>query len=137
MGMIIDADVFIAGEREIFDLAGWMESLGGETIQIAAITIAELWHGVERATGSQKLKRIEYLSKAMEPLPVLPYTKQTSLIHARLRAELEREGEMIGSYDLIVAALAVEHGVPVATFNVRHFSSIRGLQVVEPKWRTF
>lgn len=131
--MIVDADVFIAGERGKFDLAEWMESLGGETIQVAAITIAELWHGAERATGSYKLKRIEYLDKIIEPLPVLPYTKQTGLIHARLWAELEREGEMIGYYDLIVAALAVEHGTPVATFNVRHFSSIGGLRVVEPK----
>ena len=131
--MIVDATVFIAGERGKFDLAGWLDSLRGELIQIAAITIAELWHGVERATGSHKIKRVEYLSRVVEVLPVLPYTKQTGLIHARLWAELEREGQMIGYYDLIVAAAALEHGIPVATFNVRHFRLIKGLQVVMPE----
>jgi len=131
--MIIDADVFIAGEKGKFDLAGWMESRREEPIQVAAITIAELWHGVERGTGSHKISRIEYLSKIIEAVPVLPYTKETSLIHARLWAELEREGQMIGYYDLIVAAAALEHGVPIATFNLRHFRLIKGLQVVEPK----
>jgi predicted nucleic acid-binding protein len=87
---------------------------------------------VERATGSHRIKRVECLSMVLESLPVLPYTKQTGLIHARLWAELEREGKMIGYYDLIVAAVALERGAPIATFNLRHFHLIKGLQVVEP-----
>jgi len=131
--MIVAADVFIAGEKGKFDLVGWAESLGGEAIQIAAITIAELWHGLERATGSHRIKRSEYLNKTIEALPVLPYTKQTAQLHARLWAELERGGARIGSCELIVAATALEYGESVATFNVRHFRRIKGLRVVQPK----
>ena len=40
---------------------------------------------------------------------------------------------MIGSYDLIVAATALERGNEVATFNKRHFSQIRGLHIIEPR----
>jgi predicted nucleic acid-binding protein len=40
---------------------------------------------------------------------------------------------MIRDYDLIVAATALERGNAVATFNVRHFSVVRGLKVIEPK----
>jgi predicted nucleic acid-binding protein len=40
---------------------------------------------------------------------------------------------MIGSYDRIVAATALEHGSTVATFNQRHFAQIAGLRVIEPK----
>jgi predicted nucleic acid-binding protein len=40
---------------------------------------------------------------------------------------------MIGYYDLIVGATALERGSDVATFNKRHFSQIRGLSLVEPK----
>jgi predicted nucleic acid-binding protein len=40
---------------------------------------------------------------------------------------------MIGSYDLIVAATAVEHRSSVATFNWKHFSHVKGLAVIEPK----
>jgi predicted nucleic acid-binding protein len=39
---------------------------------------------------------------------------------------------MIGAYDLIVAATALERGSVVATFNKRHFAQIRGLGIVEP-----
>ena len=41
--------------------------------------------------------------------------------------------EMIGSYDVIVAAAALERGSELATFNKRHFAQVKGLSVIEPK----
>jgi predicted nucleic acid-binding protein len=40
---------------------------------------------------------------------------------------------MIGFYDVIVAATALERGSEVATFNKRHFALIKGLRILEPK----
>jgi predicted nucleic acid-binding protein len=40
---------------------------------------------------------------------------------------------MIGHYDFIVAATALERGSGVATFNQRHFAQVKGLTVIEPK----
>jgi len=40
---------------------------------------------------------------------------------------------MIGYYDLILAATALEHGSAVATFNKRHFAQVKELTVVVPK----
>jgi predicted nucleic acid-binding protein len=62
-----------------------------------------------------------------------PYTEQTAYEHARIWAELEVSGKMIGFYDLIVGATALERGSEVATFNKRHFGQIRGLRVIDPK----
>jgi predicted nucleic acid-binding protein len=41
---------------------------------------------------------------------VLPYIEATGLEHARIWADLESSGIMIGFYDLIVAATALESG---------------------------
>jgi predicted nucleic acid-binding protein len=38
---------------------------------------------------------------------------------------------MIGAYDLIVAATALERGSHLATFNKRHFARVKGLHFVE------
>jgi len=40
---------------------------------------------------------------------------------------------MIGFYDVIVAATALERGSAVATFNLRHFAQVKGLNAIEPK----
>ena len=63
------------------------------------ITIAELWHGVERAVEPQKSKRRKYLETVAAALPIIPYTEQTAYEHARIWAELQSAGKMIGAYD--------------------------------------
>ena len=100
---------------------------------VSAITVAELWHGVERASLQHKARRQQYLEGVLAPLPILPYTEQTAHEHARIWAELEAAGKMIGAYDLIVAATALERGSEVATFNKRHFEVVAGLKVIEPQ----
>ena len=133
MAIILDADVIIQGEKGMFDLKKWVASRPDDQFEIAAITVAELWHGVERASGGHKVKRQQYLNTVLESVPIIPYTEQTAYEHARIWAELEVSGKMIGYYDLIVGATALERGSEVATFNRRHFAQIRGLIVIEPK----
>lgn len=130
--MILDADVIISGERGTFDLASWLETRPKGQSALAAITVAELWHGVERGTGAHRTKRERYIRDIVEALPIVPYTQSTALEHARIWASLEGSGKMIGYYDLIVAATALERGSTVATFNTRHFAQVRGLKVIEP-----
>ena len=135
MAIILDADVIIGGERGVFDLQSWAASRAGDQFEIAAITVAELWHGVERASGPHKARRRRYLQTILTALPILPYTEQTAYEHARIWSELESSGKMIDFYDVIVAATALERGSSVATFNKRHFSQVRGLAIIEPKLR--
>jgi len=133
MAIILDADVIIGGERGVFDLRRWLESHGDETFEIAAITVAELWHGVDRASPAQKKKRQSYLRALLDVLPIIPYTLQTAYQQARIWAQLESSGKMIGPYDLIVASTALERESTLATFNKRHFANVKELKIVEPK----
>jgi predicted nucleic acid-binding protein len=133
MAIMIDADVLIANERGVFDLEAWLTAQQRGRFELAAITVAELWHGLERASGTHKARRQSYIETVLAMFPVIPYSDLTARIHAHLWANLESSGKMIGYHDLIVAATAMERGSSVATFNVRHFSAVKGLKVIEPK----
>ena len=130
---MLDADVLIRGEKGSFDLKNWLAARPNEQFELAAITVAELWQGVERAPIPHRNKRLQYLQAMLAVLPVVPYQEQTAYEHARIWAELEAAGKMAGYYDLIVAVAALERGSQVATFNRRHFDSVPGLTVIEPK----
>ena len=101
---MLDADVLIRGEKGTFDLKHWLSSQPDEQFEVAGITVAELWQGIERATMPHKNRRLHYLQAMLAVLPVVPYTEQTAYEHARIWAELEAAGKMAGYYDLIVAA---------------------------------
>ncbi len=130
MAIILDTDVIIRGEKGTFDLRGWLTQHATEEIEIAAITVAELWHGVERAGDEHRPRRQAYLETVFALLPVVSYTDEIAREHAQIWAELEKAGLMTGYYDLIVAATARHRGSQLATFNRRHFEHIRGLGLV-------
>lgn len=104
MAVLIDADVIIKAERGTFDLFGWLTSLPEDEFKLAAITVAELWRGVERAVGAHRAKREEFLQGILATFEIVPYTDRTALQHARIWAALESSGRMIGPHDVIVAA---------------------------------
>ena len=132
MAIILDADVIIKGEKGSFDLIGWLDSQAGQDLEIAAITVAELWHGVERATAAHRAKRERYLQTVLDRMDVIAYTETTAFVHARLWADLESSGNRIGAHDL--ASIALERGSVVATLNKGHFVLVPGLRVIEPKY---
>ena len=57
MEILIDADVIIQAEQGKFDLESWLAAHSKDKLAIAAITVSELWHGVERAIGKRRIKR--------------------------------------------------------------------------------
>jgi tRNA(fMet)-specific endonuclease VapC len=132
MAIILDADVVIHGEKGSFDFNSWLARHSDERFELAAITVAELWNGVERASPRHRTKRLNYLSAIIAVVPIIPYTGQTAYEHARIWAYLVKKGTMIGPYDLIVAATALEHGSRIATFNRKHFDQVPRLEVIEP-----
>jgi tRNA(fMet)-specific endonuclease VapC len=132
MEILLDADVIIRGEKGVLDLPVWFASRPDDEFHVASITVAELWHGVERATGKRRTVREQYLQTILRHIPVVAYTEQIAYVHARVWAELELAGKKIGSYDLIVSATALERGFHLATFNQRHFSRVNGLSIIVP-----
>ena len=133
MPTLIASDVIIQAELGAFDLSAWLISQPHEEFRLAAITVAELWQGAERATGIHRTKRRLLLRRIFETFEIVPYGGPAALEHARLGAELESTVQPIAPYDLMLAAMAIHSGNAVATFNGRQFSPVKGLKVVEPR----
>ena len=72
------------------------------------------------------LREIEELLEIHE---VIELTEDVAEQYARIRAELEKRGENIGSNDLWIAATAIAYGATLVTNNTREFSRITGLQI--------
>lgn len=53
-----------------------------------------------------------------------------ALAYARVRADLERRGLVIGANDMWIAAQALAHDLTLVTANTREFSRVSGLKIV-------
>jgi tRNA(fMet)-specific endonuclease VapC len=97
-----------------------------ESLNVSVITAAELRFGAEKA-GRPKLA--ELVEAYLERVAILDWTNEITTHYARIRSELERSGKPIGNMDLLIAAHAVSQRMTLVTNNVKHFSSVPGLNV--------
>ena len=130
MGVIFDTSVLIEAERGRFDTGSFIAGKERDPFGLSAISVAELLHGVYRAdTEKRRLKRSAFVEKVIELFPIYPFDETVARIYAKLWVQLLQKGHTIGAHDLIISATAISLGFSVATFNVRHFSRIEGLDL--------
>jgi tRNA(fMet)-specific endonuclease VapC len=128
VGVILDTSVLIAAERGDLDMPAFLESLGQDSVAIAAITAAELLFGVERAKrGRVRARRGAFVEGLLSVVPVIPFGLLEARRHAQLWADLTKAGTTIGPHDLASAATALAHDFAVATLNTAEFERVEGL----------
>jgi tRNA(fMet)-specific endonuclease VapC len=94
-------------------------------VGISAITLAELVHGVEKSTHSEQ--NMSALEQFLLPLELADFDQQAALGYGKIRAQLEREGQLIGSMNMLIAAHALSLNAILVTNNVREFQHVVGL----------
>lgn len=133
MGLILDSSLLIADERKGFDLSAWLHARPSEPVAISVITYSELWFGLDVETDVVRARRRRrWVEKLFRRLEIVPVDTRVARVHARIWAQLSSSGQMIGPHDLIVAATAMQRRWAIATFNIREFRHVRGLEVIEP-----
>jgi tRNA(fMet)-specific endonuclease VapC len=124
--VILDTGLLIEAERGQTDPASLVAV--DDDVAIAAITVAELLHGVERAGERHRQVRRDWIERIVRHIPVKDYDVNTARVHARLLAESFRAGRARGSHDLIIAATAVATDRVVVTPD-KGFAGLPGVQV--------
>jgi tRNA(fMet)-specific endonuclease VapC len=80
--------------------------------------------------GSQEgPKREQWLQGLMAVVRILPITKSTTSHYAKVRHEVKQMKRRIPPNDSWIAALALEHGLPVLTRDA-HFKNLPGVDQV-------
>lgn len=64
-------------------------------------------------------------------MTVLPLEEAAARRRGQLKDQLRRLGTPLAEPDLQIAAIAMEHGLPLATHNQRHFARVEGLPLVD------
>lgn len=94
---------------------------------ITAITTYELLFG--KARGNKDIGEDALLTV----LNVLPLNAVSAKRAAVLHDALIRQNQDIGLRDVLIAAICLEHQIPLLTSNEKHFSRVPGLQVMTLK----
>ena len=126
--VVLDTSVVVAVLRRV---PGLMERLrGAEELFVPLVALGELEYGANLATPPER--QHEAVRVFMEGATLLVPTARTAAEYGRAKVALKAAGTPIPENDLWIAAIALEHGLPVATRD-DHFNRVPGLTV--PDWR--
>jgi len=96
-------------------------------VGISSITLAELAYGVEKSAFREKNQAA--LQQFLLPMGQAEFDDHAAIAYGKIRADLERAGQSIGSMDLLIGAHALSMSVVLVTNNSKEFQRINGLKV--------
>jgi tRNA(fMet)-specific endonuclease VapC len=97
-----------------------------DALCISTVVLTELLHGAAKsARPDHNRHEVELFAARLE---VLPFDGNAAWHAADIRANLEKKGQMIGGYDLLIAGQARSRGLIVVTGNRGEFDRVPGLR---------
>ena len=126
--VLLDTTVAVAHLR---GLAAVSERLAqAQTRYLPTVALGELhfglWRSVRREVNRAQLERW------LQVIVLIPISAATAVRYGELKQQLALAGNPIPENDLWIAAVALEHGLPVATRD-EHFTRVPGLNILD--WR--
>ena len=100
---------------------------GVDEVGISTISLYELQYGVSKS--KKRKQNTHTLNSFLEYIQVVEWTKECAYAAGNLRAELEKTGNPIGPYDLLIAAHAKTLRATLVTHNVKEFMRVGGLKI--------
>ena len=126
MKYLLDTNICIALIRQ--RPAGLLQRLTalepGE-VGLSSITLAELIYGA--AKSSQAEQNLAALEQFLLPLELVNFDESAATAYGQIWAGLEREGKVIGSMDMLIAAHALSLNTILITNNTKEFGRVSGL----------
>ncbi len=126
---LLDTNVWIGLIRGLSGvlLAKYRAMAPTADIRVCSVVLAELWYGCARSARPAANRAA--LQALIAPYPSLPFDDAAADQYATIRRHLESLGQVIGPYDLQIAAIALANGCTLVTHNLAEFSRVPGLLI--------
>lgn len=140
MTVLLDTNVLSESTKAVPDaiVTAWLAGRLREETFVSTITIAELVDGIERmAPGSKQRGLQDWLNLEVVDAfegHILGIDVPIARVCGGLMAKLHRNKVRAATNDIWIAAIALHHGMTIATRNTRDFDGL-GVPTVDP-WQS-
>ena len=122
--ILLDTDVCVSLLRGNTAIADRIRA-SSSGASVSFMTAAELAYGAEKSSRPEYNRGL--VERFLFTLPVIESERSSMRLFGKLKASLELEGNRLPDADLLIASVAIDRGLVLATGNLKHFSRIPGL----------
>lgn len=124
---VLDTNTLIYYFKGLGRVKSHLLSTPPKEIAIPAIVLYELEVGIAKSNAPEK--RTQQLKDMCSVVNILNFTEQEARATAQIRAQLEKKGTPIGSYDYLIAGTALANNGILITNNTKEFNRIQDLKL--------
>ena len=100
-------------------------------VAVSLVTVGEIYEVAFNSPNPEA--HLTSSRRFFRPFRILGLNDAIMERFAEMRAYLRRRGEIIPDFDLLIGATALQYGLTVLTYNLRHFSRIPDLGIYQPR----
>jgi predicted nucleic acid-binding protein len=126
--ILLDTDIMIDLLRRHPAALQWLGSLGAAPLLLPGYVVMELLEGSQNKHEQTTLLR--FLSRFQVVWPSAPACDAAMQDFARCRLS-----HSLGMLDSLIAHTALEHHLPLHTFNQKHYTCVTALTTIQPYTR--
>lgn len=126
--LVVDTDILIDILRKRPAALTWLAGAGAVPIVVPGYAAMEIYAGVRNAREQREADGLLALVQIGWP----------STAHCEVALRNHRQFHLThgtGPFDALIGQTAIEFGVPLHTFNVKHYAPIPGLTTIQPYTR--
>jgi tRNA(fMet)-specific endonuclease VapC len=127
MKYVLDTNTLIYFFKGLGKVADRLLGTPPSEIGIPAIVLYELEVGIAKSKFPQKRKT--QLQEFTSLIKIIPFGLAEAKCAAAIRVKLEKEGILIGPYDVLIAASALASNWILITHNKEEFGRVDGLRI--------
>jgi tRNA(fMet)-specific endonuclease VapC len=127
MRYLLDTNIVIALSKQVQPVMDRLGRCLASDLVLSSIVLAEIEYGI--AKSARQAHNRQVFDSLLRGFPVFNFELSATRHYGPLRAELERRGQLIGPYDLMIAAHALALDVTLVTDNSNEFSRVAGLRL--------
>lgn len=128
---LLDTDFLIDFFRNKENTIKTFEKLSRYQKVVSVVTLAEFLVGCFKSENPQQQKKQIYQFLSINKIRVLGiYRNKTVTVYAEIRAMLEKLGQKLSNFDLLIAATALSQNLVLVTGNKEHFQRIKNLNLL-------
>lgn len=127
LSFLIDTDWVIDHLNAVAEVTRRLKELEPQGLALSIISVAELWEGVYFSRDQKRSQLM--LEVFLSGVTILNLDEEVCKRFGQLRGSMRKRGQIMGDFDLLIAATALRDDLTLLTNNRKHFAAVPGLQI--------
>ena len=135
MTYLLDSNTWIAYFRQK-DLAliQRIQQTDPNDIRLCSVVLGELYYGAFHGLVTYQASSLMQIAQLRQNYLSISFDDASTERYGQICADLAARGGLIGPNDLLIAAIALTHGLTLVTHNTKEFARVAGLTLED--WET-